>query len=271
MNLVWGIPLLHSSPFQSPFQKVLNKIHLKICPQTAGFQTQEPGRWEGEWRQLINRRGGRGSWTKLALLKWFKFNFFFLSCGKDIPDALLHCPVHDCCSWMVCRKEDGPKTAAFLVKDNRTQLSPRHRFPENISQNLRALGFLASRLSPFPLKRHFFLKFYFIFQLYNIVLVLPYIKMNPPQAYTCSPSWTLLPPPSPYHPSGLPQCTSPKHPVSCIKPGLATHFYIWYYTYFNAILPNHLTLSLSHRVQKTGLYISVSFAVSHTGLSLPSF
>ena len=40
---------------------------------------------------------------------------------------------------------------------------------------------------------------------------------------------------------------------------------------FNAILPNHPTLSLSHRVQKTVLYICVSFAVSHTGLSLPSF
>ena len=38
----------------------------------------------------------------------------------------------------------------------------------------------------------------------------------------CSPSWTLLPPPSPYHPSGSSQCTSPKHPVSCIEPGLAT-------------------------------------------------
>ena len=32
-------------------------------------------------------------------------------------------------------------------------------------------------------------------------------------------------------------------------------FHIWYYTYFNAILPNHPTLSLSHRVQKTVLYI----------------
>ena len=42
--------------------------------------------------------------------------------------------------------------------------------------------------------------------------------------YMCSPSWTLLPPPSPFHPSGSSQCTSPKHPVSCIKPGLATRF-----------------------------------------------
>ena len=48
-------------------------------------------------------------------------------------------------------------------------------------------------------------------------------------------------------------------------------FHIWYYTCFNSILSNHPTLSLSHRVQKTVLYICVSFAVSHTGLSLPSF
>ena len=27
-------------------------------------------------------------------------------------------------------------------------------------------------------------------------------------------------------------------------------FHIWYYTYFNAILPNHPTLSLSHRVHE---------------------
>ena len=66
--------------------------------------------------------------------------------------------------------------------------------------------------------------FFFFFKLYNIVLVLSNIEMNPPQVYLCSPSWTLLPPPSPYPPSGSSQCTSPKHPVSCIKPGLATRF-----------------------------------------------
>ena len=69
-----------------------------------------------------------------------------------------------------------------------------------------------------------FFKFYFIFKLYITVLVLPNIKMNPPQVYMCSPYWTLLPPPSPFHPSGSSQCTSPKHPVSCIEPGLATPF-----------------------------------------------
>ena len=70
----------------------------------------------------------------------------------------------------------------------------------------------------------FYLFIYFIFKLYIIVLVLPNIKMNLPRVYMCSPSWTLLPPPSPFHPSGSSQCTSPKHPVSCIEPGLATHF-----------------------------------------------
>ena len=48
-------------------------------------------------------------------------------------------------------------------------------------------------------------------------------------------------------------------------------FHLWYYTCFNAIFPNHPTLALFHRVQKTVLYICVSFAVSHTRLSLPSF
>ena len=47
-------------------------------------------------------------------------------------------------------------------------------------------------------------------------------------------------------------------------------FHIRYNTCFNAILPNHPTLALSHRVQKTVLYICISFAVSHTEL-LPSF
>ena len=44
--------------------------------------------------------------------------------------------------------------------------------------------------------------FLIFFLLYNIVLVLPYINMHPPRVYTYYPSWTPLPPPSPYHPSG---------------------------------------------------------------------
>ena len=49
--------------------------------------------------------------------------------------------------------------------------------------------------------------------------------MNPPQVYMYSPSRTLLPPPSPYHPSGPSQCTSPKHPASCIEHGIQIFYY----------------------------------------------
>ena len=48
--------------------------------------------------------------------------------------------------------------------------------------------------------------------------------MNQPWVYMCSPSWSSLPPPSPSHPSGSSQCTSPEHPVSCIEPGLEIYF-----------------------------------------------
>ena len=40
-------------------------------------------------------------------------------------------------------------------------------------------------------------------------MILPYINMNLPRVYTCSPPWTLLPPPSPYHPSGHPSAPVP--------------------------------------------------------------
>ena len=90
----------------------------------------------------------------------------------------------------------------------------------------------------------------------------PNIEMNLPQVYMCSPSWTLLPPPSslpipslwvvPVH---QPQASSIMH-----RTWTGDSFHTWYFTCFNAILPNLPTLSLSHRVHKTVLYISVSFA-----------
>ena len=51
-------------------------------------------------------------------------------------------------------------------------------------------------------KATFFFSFIylFIFILYNIVLVLPYIDMNPPWVYMCSPSWT----PSHFPPHTIP-------------------------------------------------------------------
>ena len=48
--------------------------------------------------------------------------------------------------------------------------------------------------------------------------------MNPPQLYMSSQSWNPLPSPSPDHLSGSSQCTSPRHPVSCVEPRLAIRF-----------------------------------------------
>ena len=94
-----------------------------------------------------------------------------------------------------------------------------------------------------------------------MVLVLRYIEMNPPQAYTCSPSWTLLPPPSPYHPSGSSQCTSPKHPVSCIEPGLATRFI---YDIIHISMPFSQIISPSpSSTESKDTVLSMSLLLSH--------
>ena len=73
----------------------------------------------------------------------------------------------------------------------------------------------------------------------------------------------LNPPPSslPYHPIWVSPMHQPQASSIVHQTWTGDLFHIWYYTCFNAILPNHPTLSLSHRVQKTVLYISVSFAV----------
>ena len=85
--------------------------------------------------------------------------------------------------------------------------------------------------------------------------------MTQPWVYMCPPSWNPLPPPSPSHPSGSSQCTSPEHPVSCIKPGLAIRF-----TYVNihvSTLPSQIIPpSPSPTESKRLFYISVSLLLS---------
>ena len=102
---------------------------------------------------------------------------------------------------------------------------------------------------------------FFIFLFYNTVLVLPYIDINPPQVYMSSQPWTPLPPPSPYHLSGSSQCTSPRHPVSCIEPRLAIRFLhenMHVSMSFSQIIPP----SPSPSESKILLYTSVSFLLS---------
>ena len=104
----------------------------------------------------------------------------------------------------------------------------------------------------------FLINFYFYFiLLYNAVLVLPYIDMNQPRVYMSSQSWTPLPSPTPYHLSGSSPYTSPKHPVSCIKPRLVIrllHDIIHVAMPFFQIIPS----SPSPSESKILLYTSVS-------------
>ena len=71
-----------------------------------------------------------------------------------------------------------------------------------------------------------------------------------------------LPPPSPYHPSGSSQCTSPKHPLSCIEPGLAIRFI---YDIIRVSMPFSQTIppSPSPTESKIPFYTSLSLLLSH--------
>ena len=71
----------------------------------------------------------------------------------------------------------------------------------------------------------------------------------------------LNPSPSPYRPSGSYQCTSPKHPVLCIEPGLVTRFIydiIHVSMPFSQIIPPSPSPIESKRL----FYVSVSLLLS---------
>ena len=82
-----------------------------------------------------------------------------------------------------------------------------------------------------------------------------WIRHRYTRASTLNPPPSSLPVPSLWVvPVQQPQASSIGH-----RTWTGNSFHIWYYTCFNAILPNHSTISLSHRVQKTVLYIRVSW------------
>ena len=90
---------------------------------------------------------------------------------------------------------------------------------------------------------------------------MPYIHVNQPMGVPMFPILHPPPPPSPSHPSGSSQCTSPEHPVSCIEPGL-----VIYFTYdnihvsllFSQIIPH----SPSPTESKSLFFTSVSLCLS---------
>ena len=107
----------------------------------------------------------------------------------------------------------------------------------------------------FPIS--FFLLFYFLTLQYCIGFAI-YQNESAPGIHVFP---ILNPPPSPYHPSGSSQCTSPKHPVLCIEPGLATRFIydiICVSMPFSQIIPPSSSPTESKRL----FYTSVSLLLS---------
>ena len=135
---------------------------------------------------------------------------------------------------------------------------PRHPSLHQDSQTVKLLAFLS-----------FFLSFY----LFYFIILYSFCHTSTLIHHGCTMFPILNPPPTSLPISSLWVIPVHQPQASCIlhQTWTGDSFHIWYYTCFNAILPNHPTLFLFHRVQKTVLYICVSFAVSHTGLSLPSF
>ena len=120
---------------------------------------------------------------------------------------------------------------------------------------LRCLAMASSRENG-NFKNSFYWIVFFYFNLiagqlfYNIVLVLPYINMNPPWVYTCSPSWTPLPSPSPSHPSGS---------SSNLDCQFVSHVIIHVSVPFSQIIPPSPFPTESKRL----FYTSVSLLLSH--------
>ena len=84
--------------------------------------------------------------------------------------------------------------------------------------------------------------------------------MNQPRAHRCSPPRTPNPPPSPSHPPGSSQCTSPEHPVSCIKPDQRSDSHIIYTFQCYPLKSSHPHLLPE---SKRLFFTSVSLLLSH--------
>ena len=112
--------------------------------------------------------------------------------------------------------------------------------------------------------------FYFIYFLFLFIYLILFFNFTILSWFCHISTWihnryTRVPHPKPsslpYHPSGSSQCTSPKHPVSCIEPGLATHF-IYDITHVSMPFSQIIPPSPSPTESKRLFYTSVSLLLS---------
>jgi len=143
-----------------------------------------------------------------------RFGFLFSECQKIMGNYI---------KWMKSRFMLFSYIDYLLLLNHRKEKLP----PEFIKLSVEDIFSFKNISSNMYIPRYFYL---FIFNFNWRLVTLQYCSgfaihwHESAMDVMCSLSWIPLLPPSPSHPSGSSQCTSPEQPVSCIEPGLVICF-----------------------------------------------